>query len=217
MGVIASFLTVVGLLWKMFLKEIWKKHIEAQKAKLRSEHDSLWQKHKQELIEVLDSQSETINQIKFKLFPNGGTSIDDKLEVSLKDNRDIKTSLVELRSGQRNTWEIMDVAVWISNDLGQTVYVNKPYCGLVGCTYEDAIGLSWLGLISEVDRKRVREAWKDSIDTISDFDEFYSFERPDGLYQKVNGIAIHNRDKETGKLISSMGRLIKTAEPSNEP
>jgi len=197
LGVIASLFSVCGLAWKMFIKKWWTARQAAKKAE--------WNK----LITDL-------SLIKGKIFPNGGSSLDDKMEMSLKDNRDIKASLLELRAGQRNTWEIMDVAVWISNDQGATVYVNKPYCELVGHTYPDAIGMSWLGLIASADRTRIKDAWKDSIDTISDFDQCYSFKRSDGMYQKVNGMAIHNRDKVTGKLVSSMGRLIKIGEPTKE-
>ena len=181
-------------LYKLFIKKWILKRVAQKKA----EQETLFTKFH-------DAMMIPIKEIKDKIFPNGGGSLDDKME-------DIKSTLIKLLAGQRNTWELMDVAVWISNEEGRTIYVNKPYCELVGCAYTDALGMSWLGLISSADRANVREGWKESVENVSDFDMCYSVHRSDGLYQKVNAVAVHNRD-QNGKLIGSMGRLIKIDEP----
>ena len=196
-------------IYKIFIKKWVIKRRERKKAELQAEQKVIMDVMKDELIKEFGKQNENIKLIKDKLYPNGGTSIDDKVGQIL-------VQMKELRSGQLNTWEIMDVAIWNSDAGGRTTYVNKPYCELVRCIPTDVMGLSWLGLIAKFDRDRVEKEWEKSIANASDFDLCYSFELPGGLFQKVNGIAIHNKNKLTGKLENSIGRLIKIGEPTKD-
>lgn len=192
--IVGAFTAAAITIWNAVGKQWWRKY----KTRKRAENDHI--------ISELKS-------IKSKLFPNGGTSIDDKLELSLKDNLEIKKFLEDLSAGQRNTWEIMDIAIWKSDKDGRTIYVNKPYMELTGCQYHDALGMSWTRCVADFDRQRIRNAWLEAVRDVADFDECYFIELNDGSFQKVNALAIHNREKQDGALRNSTGRLIKIGDP----
>lgn len=199
LGITAGALTSVIVFGFTFYKLFLKKWLKKRKEERQKQWDTI----------TLD-----IKLIKQQVFPNGGESIVDMQRNLLIQVKDAVYSINTLAVGQRNMLDIMDVASWESDSDGKTVYVNKTYCELVRCIPVDALGNSWIGLVATFDRDRVMREWNRSIENASDFDLCYCFQLPDGSYQRVNGVAIHNKDKSTGKLQSSIGRLIKIGEPT---
>lgn len=150
-----------------------------------------------------------LKAIKDQVQPNGGKSLNDKITLmSIK----FEHSFEELKTGQRNTREIMDLAIWESDYEGRVNYVSIALCELIGCTQTDALDNSWIGLIDTQDRDRVVKEWTDSVRNASEFNSTYNYRKNDGSYQKVKAVAIHNKD-ERGKVANTLGRLIQIGEP----
>lgn len=150
-------------------------------------------KHRQDLMfEVL--------KIKSQLYPNGGESLFDHV--------------ISLKFAQKNTWEVLEMAVWESDINGRITYVTTALCRMVGRTPVELLHNSWLGKIIQDQREEVEEEWQDSLRTGSMFSMYFIFIRADGMHQKVHAIAIHNKNK-SGEVISSLGRISKEGEPYN--
>lgn len=153
-----------------------------------------------------------LSSIKAQVNPNGGKSLNDKITFMSSQMEEFTVVLNDLKIGQRNNREIMDVAAWESDKEGRTFYVSQSLCEMLGMSQDDLLDFSWTGMIVAADRDRITKRWFESIRTASPFDEEYIYQKPDGYFQKVQGIAIHNKGKD-GKVITSLGRLVKIGEP----
>ena len=120
--------------------------------------------------------------------------------------------LVDLKIGLRNSLEILDVATWKSDGEGRVIEVSVGLCELLGAAEHDLLDSSWIGLVVPEDRERIFDAWLMSVKTASSYDEEYTYKKPDGSFQKVRGVAIHNKNTK-GKITGSLGRLYQIGEP----
>lgn len=140
----------------------------------------------------------SIDEIKKQVFPNGGNSLYDKV--------------LDIKFGQRVTWEALKVAMWESDKNGKVIYVTPGLCHLIGCNTEDVLNNSWINRVVYDDRERVFKSWQFSIINASEFNETYTYAKDDGNLQTITATAVHNVNDE-GKVISSKGWLIKVGEP----
>lgn len=194
----AIIFTIYKLIFRKWYRN-YKEHLKLEKEALFSE---------------LHAQNAQIKLIKDKLYPNGGSSIDDKVEKVMKKLSNVELGLNSLQVGQRNTWDILDIASWESDNEGKVNYVSAAFCDLLDCTPDEVMGNSWIGKIAYFDRDKVLKLWKEAIDNASEFTFPYNIKRGDGRYQKVAPIVIHNKD-EHGVVLNSLGRLLKVGEPYN--
>lgn len=89
-------------------------------------------------------------QLQFK--PNGGQSIKDSLNRIEHELRHIKfVSFAQL--------DIIDTPVFVSNNNGKYVWVNKAYLALTKMSFEEALGSGWEMTIAVDDRQRMKEEW----------------------------------------------------------
>lgn len=158
--------------------------------------------YQQHIVSSLAAQDEQLKAIKYQLYPNGSMSMFDKVMAGLTD----------LQSGQVNTWELMDLAVWKSDKDGRITFVTNSLCEMIGCTVADVMDNSWVNRVIEKDRTAVFNEWISSVQTASEFNRTYTYRKSDGLYQTVNATAVHNKGRD-GKVMSSAGRFIKQGEP----
>jgi len=212
LGVVASLLTVCGLLWKMFLKKWWTKRQAAKKDKLKAEQEALWSALQETLMQEMQKQNVVIKEIRGQVFPNGGGSIIDMQKKTFEHLQQLVTTVGTLSVGQRNILDIMDVPSWESDEHGRFTFVNTALCELVGATPAELLGLSWTGRVAFYDRDKVVKEWKESVENASDFNVPYHIKRFDHLYQKVQPSVIHNKNAD-GKVLNSLGRLVKVGEP----
>ena len=91
---------------------------------------------------------------------------------------------------------------------GYCILANQALCHLYGTTQEQLLGLGWLNFIKEEDRERVKEEWKNIIESGTEITSSYTIinqftdeEIP------VRYRAIINRDND--KIISALGYVEK--------
>jgi PAS domain S-box-containing protein len=161
---------------------------------------------------INESFEEKLKSIREQVNPNGGLSMNDAVVRIEKRLGSIDNQLVDLKIGQRNTLDLMDIAYWESDNEGRVTYVSVAMCEILGCTQIDILDSSWMGLIDSEDRSRVIHEWSESVKFASEFNCTYNYRRPDGQYQRVQAVAIHHKNND-GKVDNTKGKIIKIGEP----
>ncbi len=197
---LAGVVVFIGSCWKGFGKKWWERYRKSLHA--RWDH----------LKEEMSAQNTQIASIKHMLYPNGGSSVFDMQTKVVAQVGDIIKKLNSLQVNTRNMWDILEIAAWESDENGQITWVSIPFCELVGATPSEMMGNSWVGRIAYWDRDKVVKTWKESISNGFEFNLIHSLRKSDGLYQMVQPIVIHNKDN-SGKVLNSLGRLIKVGDP----
>lgn len=156
--------------------------------------------------------SNKLESIVKEVKPNGGLSMNDKVTEIGKHLDTIDTQLVDLKIGQRNNLDLMDIAYWESDGEGRVTYVSVAMCEILGCTQIDILDSSWMGSIDLQDRDRVIKEWTESVKYASEFNCTYNYRRPDGFLQKVQSMAIHHKNSQ-GRVEHTKGKIIKLGDP----
>jgi len=162
--------------------------------------------------EVFNSFEKRLKSIEIQVNPNSGKSMNDDIKSILQKLGIIDGQLVDLKIGQRNSLDLMDIAYWESDADGRVIYVSVAMCEIIGCTQIDILDSSWMGLIDSDDRDRVIKEWAESVKYASEFNCTYNYRRPDGYLQKVQAIAIHHKNN-LGKVEDTKGKIIKIGDP----
>lgn len=158
--------------------------------------------HRQFIVDTLDAQNKQLSAIQYQLYPNGSLSMFDRLMAGM----------ARLEAGQVNTWELMDLAVWLSDKDGKVTFVTNSLCEMIGCSVSEMLGNTWKNRIIEEERAEAIAAWKFSVETASEFNRTITYKKSDGMCQTVTAVALHNKDAD-GNTISSAGRFQKQGEP----
>ncbi len=198
--VIGGVIIALTAFWKTFGKKWYMKY-------RKSVHDR-WNN----LTVLLGKQDLQIQSIKHQLYPNGGSSIFDKQDKVIKRLEDISKSIINLQFSNKNTWDILDIASWESDNTGRVTYVSLAFCDLVGAHPSEILGNAWVSRIAHWDREKVVKEWREAVANGSEFTLEHSLLKNDGYYQRVRPIVIHNKDTD-GKVLNSLGRLIPVGEP----
>jgi len=165
------------------------------------------QKSKLQRQEMLDKINDIHNEVKF----NGGGSIKDAVYRLEKSVSVIDTKLNGIQENQHVALNLQGIAFWISNEHGGCEYASTNLCKLLGRNESEILGNGWVGWIIPEDRKRIFEAWEFSVENKSAFDEYYTYKKSDGKFQKVWGLAFHK--KIGGLHAGTMGKLEAIGEP----
>lgn len=202
---IAIPITLVPL-WKYWGKKRWKKYNDDRNMFRHTVLGSIGS-----MNEKLTVHEQEIKAIHSVLKPNGGTSIPDGINRIEKRQQYIQKAIQELRFGQQNTLDILDVASCRTDQHGKITFVSSSLCELVGCIPSEMRGNNWIGRVVAEQRERTLKAWQMSVELVTDFDEVVTFKKNDGWHQKVRVFVIHNQDDD-GMLISSAGRYFAIGE-----
>lgn len=81
------------------------------------------------------------------------------------------------------------VGIFVTNAVGESVYVNERLCELTGLTLEQSLGYGWVAALHPDDADQVRSAWKVASAAGRDFAREYRFLRPDGSICWIEGSA----------------------------
>lgn len=120
--------------------------------------------------------------------------VDEVAEIKT-DVKGIKTEMRELKDDARNKMNALEVAFWESDKDGQATYVSPALQIMLRQPAQKIERSGWISLLVESDRERIKKAWKFSIETLTVFDEIYSFNTSGGFEVKVHGMAYHRKDE----------------------
>lgn len=118
----------------------------------------------------------------------------------------IETKMQYLEQAQRNRLNAQGLAFWESDSEGKAVYVSPALQVMIGQPEQKIRDYGWATILVEKDRDRIYKAWKFSIETLTVFDEIYSFNMASGDTVTVHGMAFHSKD-ENGFYSGSFGQL----------
>lgn len=98
------------------------------------------------------------------------------------------------------------VGIFMTNEQGETMYVNPSWCNMAGLTPEQAQGLGWINSIHPDDRQRVLAEWEAAVQSGISSKAEYRFVRADGTVTWVHGHAVQVRDA-SGRLSGYIGTI----------
>lgn len=131
--------------------------------------------------------------------------VDEVQEIRV-DIKGINAKMRKLDDNARNRLNAQEVAFWESDNQGNATYVSPALQVMIGQPAQKIEGSGWVSLVVERDRERIKKAWKFSIETLTVFDEIYSFNSSGGYEVKVHSMAYHSKD-DNGDYESSFGQL----------
>lgn len=198
--IITTASVILFTIYKLVFRRWYRKYKETEAA------------HRKAFFDELAKQNVVIGEIRSQVFPNGGGSIFDMQKKTTEQISNIVLKLNSLQASNRNTWDILDIASWESDNEGKVTYVSLGFCDLVGANPSEIMGNSWVGRIATWDRDTVVSTWREAVSNGSEFTLTHSVRKNDGTYQMVTPVVIHNKD-EHGKVLNSLGRLLKVGEP----
>lgn len=141
----------------------------------------------------------TITDIRKELSPNGGLSLKDsvsriELQLRLQDQKIL--ALIK----------IMQEGVWLADNTGKIIDVNRYLCNIYNRTETDLLGNNWTKWIVEKDA--IVEEWKRCRDAEIDFEAEYTITLPSNERIKVHSTAIQLKSV-SGLLIGFVGKTNK--------
>lgn len=178
---------------------VWKKILLPWFRENRNKRDNL-----AKAIAHIEKISNELSEVSKELKPNGGGSIKDQVkEIS----RDVKAIRVE-----RDATFLLAKEPMFKNDAkGYCTLANQALCKLYGTNQEQLLGLGWLNYVIEEDRERVKEEWKNIIESGTEITSNYTVKNDQtDQYIPVKYRAIINRDNES--IISAIGYVEKIPE-----
>lgn len=207
--------TFLWFVWKMWGKKKWRQLCDYIQARLdhwkksRNTEQTLikeMQTRNYNLLKEIAATQEThgkkIDKIHYEIYPNGGKNLIGKVDTALR-------SIDEVKENQRQTRELLDLAMWESDSDGKIFYTTRAFCELFDASCEEVTDYSWIGFIIPEHRDRVKDAWEQAVETASPFREEFTIRRQDGMYQKVFATSIEHKKNETGGTSKSIVKVTK--------
>jgi len=113
-------------------------------------------------VESMNDSLDKIPLIYDQLFPNGGSSLADKL--------DRVERMTYANSERLRTLAYDNTEPYFETDAsGRIIWVNKIWEEITGVTLTTATGFGWLTAIAPIDRKYVSEEWAAAVSQKRDF------------------------------------------------
>lgn len=173
---------------------VWKYYLLPKSKKIKAE---------KELIDSMVKYLPVLKNIAAEFKPNGGSTFKDGLMR-------IEQTLFDIQESQRAFFDVQELAYWVSDENGHCIYSSKALCEITGRTSDEIKGNNWAAWLHPKD-KQVFDTWNDSVANNIIFNLDYTYKRSDGMWQDVNGYAVHKQ--KDSKYIGSVGRLKKLGEP----
>ncbi len=192
-GFLTAITTFFILNWKWWLKKEWNKWYVHYKNNRNQRWSGLMDVQKEQIANQNEMRT-GINKITMQLYPNGGSSLFDKVEKIL-DNQSV------LKEQSEAVLYLDSTPVIKTNMQGECTFANIAYLRTFGfSSFEEAKGTGVYRSVHPDDRERIK---KDFLETLRTGNMFVS------SYKKINII--------TGKEINvnTMTRIIRNAK--NEP
>jgi PAS domain S-box-containing protein len=113
--------------------------------------------------------------------------------VTLRDVSQARTAARALAASEtrfRHLAAAAPVGIFETDAGGACTYVNQRWCEIAGLTAAEAAGSGWIAAVHPADRARVRQAWRQAVDSATPFALRYRFVRSDGHETWVDGNAV---------------------------
>ena len=105
-----------------------------------------------------------VKAIKKEVFPNGGSSLSDRVDATRNELRSLRFEVTATRRVQRRALDqTKGVALFECDYLGQCTWVSAQWTAWTGLSVGEAQGHGWAAAIHHMDRERVFAAWTTAI------------------------------------------------------
>jgi PAS domain S-box-containing protein len=94
--------------------------------------------------------------------------------------RRVEIALMQSESLFRTLTEVSPAGIFRSDADGNFTYVNEQLCKLAGITAGQAMGAGWIQAIHPEERTRIAEAWMQSVENRTAFQQEFRYKRPTG-------------------------------------
>jgi len=108
--------------------------------------------------------------------------------IALRQVRD-EEALRDSEQRFRTLTRLAPVGVYLTDALGNCLYANEQWLRTAGLELDQALGEGWVQGIHPDDRARVASAWREAVETQSQWAEEYRFQTPGGKTTWVLGLA----------------------------
>lgn len=156
-----------------------------------------------------------VQKIWTELQPNGGSTIRDQLSRLTEVCSRIETRQLVSEQVDKQVFASLPLGVFWTDERGRYTEVNRNFCRITGRTQEEVVGSNWSNHIHSDDREDVYEEWKACVVEARQFERTFAYVRPDGLLQKVRGMAVTLLSRD-GKSIGWFGTIEKLGDPERE-
>jgi PAS domain S-box-containing protein len=148
-----------------------------------------------------------VNYAATEMRPNGGTSLKDSVE-GLKHSIDaILSTVIRIDQKQIALANHSEKGIFEADLNGDTIFVNRAYCRMIGRTADEIIGKGWKTSVHPDDRDEVSEEWYSCVKERRDFVKTYRMLRPDNSVVTVDAHAYLLKDLK-GATIGFMGFIV---------
>jgi len=128
------------------------------------------------------------------------------LETEILERRRAENTLRQSEARFRTLASHAPVGIFLTDLMGNCLFVNERWCDMAGLSFEAAMGHGWLQALHKEDAERIRSKWNQAIEQKTKFAEEYRFQTLQGkvTWLKGSAVPLHN---EAGKVFSYLGTV----------
>jgi PAS domain S-box-containing protein len=128
------------------------------------------------------------------------------LETEILERRRAENTLRQSEARFRTLASHAPVGIFLTDLMGNCLFVNERWCEMAGLSFQDAMGHGWVQALHKEDAERIHSKWNQAIDQKSKFAEEYRFQTFQGkvTWLKGSAVPLHN---EAGKVFSYLGTV----------
>lgn len=134
-----------------------------------------------------------------------------KIARDITQQKQAEESLRESEEVFRALTSLAPVGIFMTDEDGNCLFVNKKWCDMAGMTMKQALGEGWGNALHPDDRKRIFSEWYAAAKSIKPFKLEYRFMTPKEKVSWVVGNAIALRD-ENNQITGYMGTVTDITE-----
>jgi PAS domain S-box-containing protein len=127
--------------------------------------------------------------------------------VDITERRKAEEALRESEKRFRNMAENAPVMIWITDEDGGCIFVNRQWCDLTGTTVQQNLGMGWTECVHPDDRERATQVFLKATAERQPYRTEYRLRRHDGEWRWVVASATQ-RLAEDGSFLGYIGSVI---------
>lgn len=115
-----------------------------------------------------------VPSIREQLFNNSGSTLRDMVDR-------IAAQLAVLRSQDTALMQEHEKGIFMTDETGRTVWVNRAYLCMLGVTEGQVLGYGWKNTVAHQERRGYITAWEEAIQDRREFEHVVTLRTEDGL------------------------------------